>query len=921
MLKLITVKDLAIKRAWIDEINFNDSCLLVSDIKTKLSIESQILKKQEFIPGSCIMRVHEFYQDIFNSLNHEWQIVSDAFIKELFLEFRDTLKNKENLNSQNPNSFFKFFNMFLPSLLDKNNSHVFLDWFSESKNTILWKDQFFLSQEFFSFLESKKLMHESGKKSLIFYQLSLGKKPHFKKQNIYVDLSFSLELCEKEIFKELSKFKNIHIIAPQLTCNMFQDAGVDLYQNYQQEISSDQTSSLDQTFKKTDLSKPKQASYFKTRNNTQLEELKQACIQICRWLGQGIDPNDISLLAPNMEDYWFALNIFCEKQNIPIAKSSICKIKDFPEILYFLAGIRIHLNVFNFSDLETFFFYPSNPRYQGDFHTFKQDYFHVPKRDLLNKHLLQDKKLSANKKLTGSQFIYWIESFYPQDRSTFFKEIIFKVFLKFPLNRSLSAVAWFRILESEILSLDIELEKKLTGISCLSFNACLSSRSSYVYIMGLNEQAVKTDHAYGLSLSESQDILNNLGVVLNLSSEKSKENMLLWFLQSSLHKEVYLSYFVYDFTGRIHLASLIYFLSEFLFCAKSISSQGELYWDAQRQKNTIDAVLAGSLMQKNTITCLKQAFKPENHAIFYKNKPSLSPSKLKLYQNCPFKLAARYLFLVQDEPLTDVEISASLKGSLMHDLFENILTKYPSLTCSEQQKEDLINELKPDDKKLVYKQQWSIIKARLHQLCARFLKEESLTRKTCPSLKVRALEQDMKVYWDQNQACLSSKGDYVFKGKIDRIDQDEDQEAYVIRDYKSSTYALTNLPAWIKENKEDLQLIFYAQAIDKNLISGFLNHPVAALFYAVYSKELVLKGFIQKDHPLHNISPTKALKQASQTLHQAIKASNIKTQKLVSNMEQGRFLPKPLKATLCEKCHCKSWCRVEYNHHFIQENI
>ena len=61
------------------------------------------------------------------------------------------------------------------------------------------------------------------------------------------------------------------------------------------------------------------------------------------------------------------------------------------------------------------------------------------------------------------------------------------------------------------------------------------------------------------------------------------------------------------------------------------------------------------------------------------------------------------------------------------------------------------------------------------------------------------------------------------------------KNTYVVRDYKASD-KVTHISNWIKKDKEDLQLTFYAQALEKGLIQDLPAGKVSALFYSIYKK-------------------------------------------------------------------------------------
>ena len=194
-----------------------------------------------------------------------------------------------------------------------------------------------------------------------------------------------------------------------------------------------------------------------------------------------------------------------------------------------------------------------------------------------------------------------------------------------------------------------------------------------------------------------------------------------------------------------------------------------------------------------------------------------------------------------------------------------------------------------------------------------FLEKERADKNQYPLLKPKGFEVEVSAYWDQQKGELSRNGNYLFKGYIDRIDQDEAANSYIIRDYKASPIGLNHISSWIKKDREEFQLTFYAQALQKGLVENFPGEQVSALFYSVYKKDFLARGFVDKNSSLEKLMDKnmRGHKQERDVLSQAIAASNKRTQVLVQWMEEGRFSPKPKNKTICKKCLYRTWCRVE----------
>lgn len=913
MIQLIKLKDPSLKRKLIlSKFQAENDIIIVSDLKTKVSIESELKQKQDLPSDFCVMRAHDFYKQIFYSMDSDWTLCSDLFIKELMADF--CLKHKEKWirNLHNSENFFKFFNDFFVIFLHKENTRLFSEWFAELKNKfVIWKSWFELGQNFFYFLKSKNLFHESGLKAFLNNHLSLKNESFFKGKRIFVDLDFSFDFCEKDIFKELSSNQEVYILCPDLKNTFFFESLPSVYHNLEEEQGSKSISSSHSFLEEIQPKKEQVPSlFFKVKSRTQIEEIEKAIIQIRHWISLGVPLKDIVVFAPYIEEYWFVFKSYFEREQIPVKKSVFARLFDFPDIQYLLSALRIHLGCLDFKDLEYFSFYKESYKVFSEFYS---NYFNVPEKIDL-KQLRQDEAHSPDKRITGVQFKEWVLSFWPAKGKSFLKEQLSILLKKFPQEESLKISSWMNVLQYMLFSTELEVEAEdQEGVSLLSFNAFPSSQSSHIFIMGLDEESLKKTSPRFFNELERQKILDDLGFFLPLDQSKELENSLFWFLQSSDLKEVYLSLSNYDFKGDIKTASAVYLLSDFLFSAVEKEIEGSFKWEYKKQIH-LKKILDQIPIEKESIKNLSSAFQNNKQPFFHKKPIELSPHSIKTYIECPFKYSAGKLFFIKEKTVLDREMSPLDKGLMAHRLFETVLNQYPNLEISSEQADELIQSLKPNRKNFIYEKQWILLKAYLVNLLNLFLEKERKDRAELGFLKPKVFEKKFTAYWNQKKGEIDSEGDYLFKGQIDRIDKYKEEDVYVIRDYKASGDRFSHISSWLKEGKEEVQLTFYAQILEKGLIEDLPAGKVSALFYSIY-KNFSGKGFVDKDSPLESLFGEglrrSFFKKEREVLSTAIQAGNKKTRDLVELMEKGFFYPKPKKAEICKKCSYKTWCRVE----------
>jgi len=895
MLKLVKVKDPSSKLGFFSRFDPKTSCFIVTDIKNKQFLSAELFKKYSFLPGSCVLRANEFYREIFPALNTNWDLRPDSFVQQLLAEF---LKSKTELRHLiRSQRFFEGFKLCLPLFLEESSAPIFKEWSDCQKDSLFPKNWLPLFEKFFKQLQSKNILHESATKSLVWRHISDRKPDFFKKEIFIVDLAFSIDLCEKDIFKELSQSKDVYILSPDLNpFILYEDSPRLFYSQWEKEFKKEDIISLEPS--------SSSALFFKTESPTQWQEVKQAVAQASQWLDEGVSSDEIAIYAPNIEDYWPALKEYLTKESIPFKKTISTSLIDFPEVKYLLSALRLHLGRFSFEDLESFCFYKANRK---DFSNFKENYFIAPGRQSVRCHLFQDKIREPKKKSSGFEFIEWLLSFLPVDFTESPLKSLLKILKSMAVKEQLPFQSWLSLLEVGLCSQGLEIEKEQSfGLSCLSFNAFHSVKNSYVFLLGLNEPAFKETSL--LKEDSVQSLLDDLGFSLAFQFPKEREKSLLWFLQSSCFKEVYLSSFLYDFNGQIQNQSLIYLILNKMYSAKRKKITKNLsYEDLQKQKTVADILKEKTPQQVRAV----EATLKESPNFFSSGKISLSPSRLKTYSDCPFKYAGAKLFYVEEKKSVDYELSVLVKGSSVHKLFQLVLERHPDLNLDKKQIEDLIEQSLPGPENFIYEKQVILSKEYLSRLLEEFLEKEKQDRKDYPLIQPVGFEVKLKAFWNQKQGRLSSQGDYLFRGKIDRIDRYGDG-VYMIRDYKASGYSLTHIESWA--TKDDFQLLFYAQALKKGLVLDYPAGAVTALFYSIYNADFSAKGFVEEGGGLEEFMGKRKgrHRKTEDYLAEQIDQANKKTQEIVQKIEEGSFAPNPKDKKLCDACFYKKWCRVEH---------
>ena len=825
-------------------------------------------------------------------------MVSDSFLAQVFLEFLSTHPNSRARKIKDSKNILYYFEQFLPILFHPKNSELLEEWFQDKGRSASyrWKFWYDLCKDFFKHISSQKMIHKSGLKSFLIHELS-QRSISFPKKKIKIDLAFSLDESDLVLLKEFSSQNELTFIVPDLKkdTNIYKDS-LDIYKTLFNEIPP----SCIQSFSKESK---KETRIFKQEHKTCLEEVKKVTLQVRQWLEQGVKESQIVLLAPQIEDYWFALQAHLKKENIRVKKSVTARFIDFPFIRYWLASLNLHLGFLDFSKLEEYSFY-DNPT--TSFSYFFSQYSKAFRLKDIQYRLKKSSQKTAHQKVKGKEFIHWALSFLPQ-KEALDLDFIYQSFQAFPLDFELKWSSWLKLLELEIFSKTKQvLEEPSEGISCLSFNAMDSVRGQYICALGLDEDSLQNFVSSSITQKDRDALFSDLGFALSEIHPKEKEYNLFWFLQSSHFKEVVLNFSKTNFLGQILTPSSFYIFSETKEKRELNISQNS--WESQNRQKDLDSLLKNS--SKQTTESIQDFFKYQESPYPIKNL-ALSHKKLNLFSECPFKYAMEYLFYIKDLNVLDREMSALDAGSLIHKIFEQIL-KQKSLDLSRQDLEKIIDSAKPEDKKFLNQKQWDIYKESILQLSSKFLEKEIQKRKESPHLKPRSFEKSIEAFWNKETSELDSKGSYPFRGKVDRIDYNEKEGGYLMLDYKGSS--LDNMDSWLKDTKENFQLFLYAQALEKGLIQGIKkgSRIFGALYYSY--KDFSYKGYVEDaDAFRYSFWKGKKFFKKRELFDDLLKKSNLKITQNIESMEKGKFYAIPKDPKSCDRCSWRKRCRA---HHF-----
>ena len=896
MIQLIKIEDLKDRKKILSEFDILKTNFLVSDIKSKEVLENSFLEKQSFLTGYSVMRMTEFYKELLSWTHPDWKIVSKNFLGELFIKFASSHSLKWVKNINYFKNFFDYFDQFMPILSHEEGSDLIKEWFKLQGKSASerWGHWYFICEDFYKYIKERKIFYESGIPGLLIDKLDVLPEKSFLSSNIVAELGIHFNILDQKILDSLSKDRKVYLIIPSYEKSHFLEENN--YTYLEKDIPAERFLKKKPTQEKI--------KYSYVGNSTSLEEVKSVVAQVRYWLDSGVPEKHIALLAPSIEDYWFCLDPYLRRENIPVKKNTLVSLWNFPEVKYWISYLRCLLGFEEFSDLEITSFY-KDPKM--NFSQFRSIHYLFPERDKVTD--LRLKKEDPEQEITGREFIDWAISFYPYNGQKDIVNSILQQFQKSILDLSLKREQWLRYL---ILCTSSQREQELQkenpeGISCLSLNALSSVEASHVIFLGLDEESLKTRSLTALTSRDKSSLLQELGFPLPFFHSGEEESYLFWFLQSSFLKEVVLNSSEFNFSGEGKNKSsfLLWFLKEYN-VPKNIQKTQNV-WDNQRKQKDVRSILSGLNYKSEDIQFFSHSLNPKENFYQNPNPLTLSYNSLSNYIKCPFVYATSKIFYMEKNEEIKMDVSPKDFGNWVHQLLINLMNEKFEFS------EDYIEKIKETlDLKnhLSREESWEVIKYRLELIYKKVLEKEKKLREALPDLKTKGVEVLLspQTYWNQKKACFDKTGIPV-TGQIDRIDYSLKNKEYVLIDYKAGAEA--HLGSW--KNNHDFQLLLYARALEKGLIESFEAHSVKALLYYGY-KQLDVKGYIEKGseyEPFLSKKSNYPLKNREE-LEENFKWMEELIQSAVTDMQKGHFSPAPKDEKKCKGCERRLWCRASH---------
>ncbi len=897
MLEILRIDGPEDKRRLFAEADPVNGTWIVSDLQSKWHLQKEFIRARGVLEQTAVLRAQELWQRMCFQVAPQLQPLTMELAQTLFW---DWIQEKDLPWARSPQAVSVVLNqmqMWMSIFSDPNYEDIMSQWFTDNQEAyVKWGHWFELSSEIWRRCQESDYVMTAWLPAVLLSQdLS---KLHWRRRLTF-DLGAQISQVEGQLIKELSRHMDVRVLYPEVPWLGLMKNTLRPYEPLLTE-----TTRIDESWQ------PQVEEHIAFgRFSTQLAEVKDAVAQAREWLDSGVDPQNIALVAPDIEEYWPALRLYLREEGIPVAKASVAKIGGFLETAQWMASLRTHMARVSSNDLEvTLFATREQPRLSFD--DFKVLFSRVYDAGDLQRavHLFQsDKAPQRSQPLTAREFLGWALKFWdaqaPQGR---LEQILQTIGKEVPFALTLKPPQWLSYCEGILARREVTLERTdEKGIWCVSLTSSDWLPVTHAIFLNLNEGALRQVVNSPVSSGEAQKIFTDTGFAVGTTDRQEMEFEFLWFLQKKW-TALRLYFSSTDFQGSVLTPSKLWLWSAFNSdqLKKEAQAPRSTRWDELQAKPVAELIEARGLPLERA-QALQTALARDVDVSVNSWGPSvpkrLSASALESYFRCPFMYASQRQLKLSDDPALDLDLDRRTRGKLLHALVETLGAEPFRPEWSDEELIDLIEATRAKEEIVLGEERlWPAIRGQHLRLCRQFLEFETDWRRRFPNVKTIARELDFETDWDGVKMT----------GRIDRVDVDTDGR-YGLVDYKASAGNVRNYSAWVKNH--DLQLGLYSILLEEGRTSLPAQLVVSANYYVIKDKER-RKGFHQKPEGSQFYSDSDKHRNLIGEIEKMglFEALRQDIGRAVVGISEGRLNPNPEDLKTCDGCSWRTLCRAPH---------
>lgn len=968
MLKIYSVANSQESRFIFDKNDPRRTTWVVSDLKSKLDLQRRILEGREFIDGESVLRASELWKLLLGRLRPELQVVSYEFAIS-FIGRKLAGMEGEGANwilapgvSQ---ATYNYIRQLIPILSHPNGDEMMAEWFKANPaSSERWRRWYDLANDVWSDFLNEGFVSATWIPGVLSNELNLGEAWH---RPLIFDLGANFDQVEADLVVGLSLKSEVVVLRPEPSWALEFERSLLAYDVLEKRLGVEKIrwssvgmnpttcenisggkSNGGQSYAQS----PTPERKFK-KFTTMIAEVKDSVAQVRIWLEQenlvsqaersepasqsaqrvnianisnSSNIANIAIVAPDIEIYWPALESYLSQEGLPCQKDVVRRLHSYPDVARWLATLRLRLGEFDEADVElSLFDQPENQPAFLNYERFKVLYSNIYGREDLDRSKEVAEKfalsIANDQEISRDDFIAWSIKQLPLSADSERVEIVFKkMFADCPQGFQMLPQRWLAYLQQIAARIEIRVKSgDSNGLSCVSLSSAENLPAKKMIILGLTDLGLKSSSGTAVLYSDILSLSQQFGFHLSCDEQNNLEFEARWVIEN-YERELVLSVAETDFSGSPQAPSWLW-MRNARKCGESetVSVPRPTRWDEIQASDFKSIALNRSWSDSYSRLLelsLQQDLGQTTQDLFAKNfTQTVSASGIEDYLECPFVFAAKRLFKLSDLADLDLEVDPSRRGSLMHKLFELLTIEPIRFDYSEKELEDIVNEARKVSKiELADERIWPSMQVRYIEMAKRFLSFEKINRARFPETKTVGREINISGFINPQSGQFkvsAEKEDVKLVGRIDRVDRDE-EENYVIYDYKSSNSSVSQYGTWLKKNK--IQLLIYSLAIENGL-SELPAHPVVAGLYYVANPLDSDTGFKVEDVSQKLFESSDRRKRNRITQEQKSQILNevqVRVREALQGIIAGKFPPQPRDQKKCSDCQWSSLCRAPH---------
>lgn len=876
-------------KVWQDFDPFQASWI-VSDLRSKIELQTHLLKERDGIPGDSVLRATEFWRQIFYRAYPTYQILPvdwTSVVADKTLQ-SDEIVRHPSLRG----TVVKLMNFLAPVLFHSERAEILADFLRENPSAHERLGTLFPAAiSLFDEILKNHWMIESWIPAAL---ENWGLPEAMTFPPLYFDLGASLTSVEADLIEELGRRGDVHVLipAPAFT-EQFQfllAPGNQLFDRAGQRdrLETDEIAG--------------ETHYLKFSGR--LAEVKHSVARVREWLDDGVPLSEIALITPFFEEDFTVLEEYFRVEGIPLRRTSGLRVQTLASVQCALARLRLSKNDLQFSDLLLSLRQGSKDRFEKMSAAF-QEAMEPGDLSRLEGVSTQTQAWRWREQEIGlREFLLLLEKVWPEEGPGALGTVVSDLFESTPSHWHQSVNAWLNWLEKRISRLELSAPEASQGLQIVPLKSADLSPWTHRIFLGLVEKL--PDLVNSLLTAEE---ISQWGWKYGFFLAHPEQTILQFELQWLVSQATEVSEFYYpstDWSGGINSPQPFWLKGA---GKVGVATPKACRWDEIQSHQDLNATDSRAQGLRRDLAMAPVTPLPSRDLSF-------SVSSLERFRDCPFIFAAEKQFSLLDEPLVDLAFDRRGTGQFNHKLAEKLLASVDGKINWEISEADLQTLLLEIKKELadfsIEESLWPTFAKRASIFARQFLAFEKEMAERYPSQDVLARELRFEFYYRPAEKQWSrepSEGAIRFRGQIDRVSGVR-QGPSIVYDYKNTTSARHEYGAWLKEN--NLQLAFYSWALNEGLIqSDGIGPVVAACYYNLKKLERSI-GFqgpegvgllYEKTRP-RKIERPEIEKMWSQSVDQIVGSMNEAT--------AGVMEPRPRKPEVCPRCQWKNVCRAPH---------